>query len=42
MKDTYKGASESESIACVIAFAIEQPSDAAINEMIIRPIHQEW
>jgi NADP-dependent 3-hydroxy acid dehydrogenase YdfG len=39
--EIYKGAIESESIARAIAFAIEQPSDVAINEMIIRPIHQE-
>lgn len=39
--EIYKGAIGSESIARAIAFAIEQPSDVAINEMIIRPIHQE-
>lgn len=32
---------EAESIARAIAFAIEQPSDVAINEMIIRPTSQE-
>ncbi|MGG3157758.1 SDR family oxidoreductase [Priestia megaterium] len=32
---------DAESIARAIAFAIEQPSDIAINEMIIRPTHQE-
>ncbi|BBH19239.1 oxidoreductase [Paenibacillus baekrokdamisoli] len=37
----YEGAIESESIARAIAFAIEQPSDVAINEMIIRPTNQE-
>jgi NADP-dependent 3-hydroxy acid dehydrogenase YdfG len=37
----YEGAIEAESIARAIAFAIEQPSDVAINEMIIRPTHQE-
>jgi NADP-dependent 3-hydroxy acid dehydrogenase YdfG len=40
--EVYKGAIESESIARAIAFAIEQPSDVAINEMIIRPTHQEF
>ncbi|OIK13540.1 SDR family oxidoreductase [Bacillus sp. MUM 13] len=38
----YKGAIEVESIARAIAFAIEEPSGIAINEMIIRPTHQEW
>ncbi|MGM0878522.1 MAG: SDR family oxidoreductase [Bacillota bacterium] len=37
----YEGAIEAESIARAIAFAIEQPSDVAINEMIIRPTSQE-
>ncbi|MGM0878525.1 MAG: SDR family oxidoreductase [Bacillota bacterium] len=37
----YKGAIDSESIARAIAFAIEQPSDVAINEMLIRPTSQE-
>lgn len=39
--EIYKGAIDAESIARAIAFAIEQPSDVAINEMIIRPTHQE-
>jgi NADP-dependent 3-hydroxy acid dehydrogenase YdfG len=37
----YEGAMEAGSIARAIAFAIEQPSDVAINEMIIRPTQQE-
>jgi NADP-dependent 3-hydroxy acid dehydrogenase YdfG len=32
----YKAAIDAESIARALAFAIEQPSDVAINEMIIR------
>lgn len=36
----YEGAIDAESIARSIAFAIEQPSDVAINEMIIRPTSQ--
>ncbi|MFE6074021.1 SDR family oxidoreductase [Paenibacillus sp. NPDC057886] len=37
----YEGAIDADSIARSIAFAIEQPSDVAINEMIIRPTSQE-
>lgn len=36
--DFYKKAIDADSIGRAIAFAIEQPSDVAINEMIIRPI----
>jgi len=39
--EIYKGAIDADSIARAIAFAIEQPSDVAINEMIIRPTRQE-
>ncbi|MGN7484998.1 SDR family oxidoreductase [Priestia megaterium] len=39
--DFYKIAIEPNSIARAIAFAIEQPSDVGINEMIIRPTQQE-
>lgn len=39
--EAYKGAIDAESIASAIAFAIEQPSNVAINEMLIRPTHQE-
>ncbi|MFY0760895.1 SDR family oxidoreductase [Metabacillus dongyingensis] len=39
--DFYKIAIPAESIARHIVFAIEQPSDVAINEMIIRPTNQE-
>lgn len=39
--EIYKGAIDAQSIARAIAFAIEQPSDVAVNEMIIRPTHQE-
>jgi NADP-dependent 3-hydroxy acid dehydrogenase YdfG len=37
----YEGAIDAGSIARAIAFAIEQPSDVAINEMIIRPTSQD-
>lgn len=38
----YKGAIEVESIARAIAFAIDEPGDIAVNELIVRPVHQEW
>ncbi|MED1203904.1 SDR family oxidoreductase [Heyndrickxia acidicola] len=37
----YEGAIAADSIARAIAFAIEQPADVAINEMIIRPTSQD-
>jgi NADP-dependent 3-hydroxy acid dehydrogenase YdfG len=37
----YKRAIEPDSIARAIAFAIEEPGDVAINEMIIRPTKQQ-
>ncbi|MEJ7768336.1 MAG: hypothetical protein WKF89_11035 [Chitinophagaceae bacterium] len=37
LQEIYKTAIDTHSIACAIAFAMEQPSDVAINEMIIRP-----
>lgn len=40
LEDFYQLAISADSIACAIAFAIEQPSDVAINEMIIRPTVQ--
>ncbi|WP_245864386.1 hypothetical protein [Paenibacillus donghaensis] len=40
LDEFYKVAIESDSIARAITFAIEQPSDVGINEMIIRPTVQ--
>ncbi|AZB42043.1 SDR family oxidoreductase [Bacillus sp. FJAT-42376] len=40
LKDFYQVAIEPDSIARAIAFAIEQPADVALNEMIIRPTVQ--
>ncbi|MHB0864995.1 SDR family oxidoreductase [Paenibacillus sp. SEL3] len=40
LNDFYKIAIGADSIARAIAFAIEQPSDVGINEMIIRPTAQ--
>ncbi|MCM3790219.1 hypothetical protein M3221_17710 [Domibacillus indicus] len=37
LDEFYQVAIDADSIARAIAFAIEQPSDVAINEMIIRP-----
>jgi NADP-dependent 3-hydroxy acid dehydrogenase YdfG len=37
----YQGAMEADSIARAIAFAIEQPDDVAIGELIIRPTSSE-
>lgn len=41
VKEGYKIAIDTQSIARAIAFAIEQPNDVAINEMIIRPTVQQ-
>ncbi|ASA21528.1 SDR family oxidoreductase [Paenibacillus donghaensis] len=40
LDDFYKIAIDADSIARAITFAVEQPSDVAINEMIIRPTVQ--
>lgn len=40
LNEFYKIAIDADSIARAITFAIEQPSDLAINEMIIRPTVQ--
>ncbi|MFK9095421.1 hypothetical protein [Bacillus salipaludis] len=40
LDEFYKVAIDADLIARAIAFAIEQPSDVAINEMIIRPTVQ--
>ena len=37
----YEGAIDADSIARAIVFAIEQPADVAINDMIIRPTSRE-
>ncbi|MGZ0085178.1 SDR family oxidoreductase [Caldibacillus thermoamylovorans] len=39
--EIYKDAIDADSIARAIVFAIEQPAEVAINEMIIRPTRQE-
>ncbi|MFL6558165.1 MAG: SDR family oxidoreductase [Bacillus sp. (in: firmicutes)] len=40
LEDFYKVAIDAESIARAISFAIEQPADVGINELIIRPTVQ--
>jgi hypothetical protein len=42
VKDFYEMAIPSDSIARTIAFAIEQPSDVDVNEIIIRPTGQDF
>lgn len=39
--EIYKGAIEADRIARAIAFAIEQPDDVAVSELIIRPTSSE-
>lgn len=40
--DVYSGAIKTDSIARTIAFAVEEPTEVAINEIIVRPTNQEW
>ncbi|MGI4836014.1 MAG: SDR family oxidoreductase [Janthinobacterium lividum] len=40
--DFYKKAIPAASVARAIAFAIEQPDDVDVNEIVIRPTHQEF
>lgn len=42
VKEFYKQAIPSESIARAIAYAIEQPDDVDVNEIVIRPTVQEF
>jgi hypothetical protein len=42
VNEFYKNAIPSDSIARTIAFAIEQPSDVDINEIVLRPTGQEF
>ena len=41
MKALYAIAIDADAIARAIAYAIEQPSDVDVNEIIIRPTRQE-
>jgi NADP-dependent 3-hydroxy acid dehydrogenase YdfG len=40
--DYYKIAIPAASVARAIAFAIEQPADVDINEIVLRPTAQEF
>jgi len=40
--DFYKQAIQADSVARAIAYAIEQPADVDINEIVLRPTSQEF
>ena len=42
VREFYKSAIPSDSIARTIAFAIEQPADVDVNEIVIRPTVQDF
>jgi NADP-dependent 3-hydroxy acid dehydrogenase YdfG len=42
VNDFYKVAIPANSVARAIAFAIEQPDDVDINEIVLRPTAQEF
>jgi len=42
VKDFYRQAIPSDSVARAIAYAIEQPDDVDINEIVLRPTVQEF
>jgi NADP-dependent 3-hydroxy acid dehydrogenase YdfG len=41
IKEFYKQATPADTIARAIAYAIEQPADVDINEIVVRPTVQE-
>ncbi len=41
VKGLYQGAIDADAIARAILYAVEQPEDVDINEVIIRPTQQE-
>ena len=41
LEEFYSGAIKPEDIAKIIDFAIEQPDNVALNEIIVRPTKQE-
>jgi NADP-dependent 3-hydroxy acid dehydrogenase YdfG len=42
VKDFYKIAIPADSIARAIAYAVEQPSDVEIDEIVVRPTVQDF
>jgi NADP-dependent 3-hydroxy acid dehydrogenase YdfG len=40
--DFYKKAIPAASVARAVAFAIEQPDDVDVNEIVLRPTHQAF
>ena len=42
LAEFYKTAIPADSVARAIAFAIEQPADVGINEIVLRPLTQEF
>jgi NADP-dependent 3-hydroxy acid dehydrogenase YdfG len=42
MHRRYEGVVSAESIARIVAFAISQPDDVDINEILFRPTSQEY
>ncbi|MFC7320099.1 SDR family oxidoreductase [Halobacillus campisalis] len=42
IEDVYKEAIDADSIARTIRFAVEEPSEVAINEILVRPTNQGW
>ena len=41
MRKRYEGAISAESFANMVAFAISQPEDVDVNEILFRPTRQE-
>ena len=42
VEKTYEGAISAEAIADALVYAIGQPADVAINEIIVRPLSQSF
>lgn len=42
VRKRYEGAISVESFASIVAFAISQPDDVDINEILFRPTSQEY
>jgi NADP-dependent 3-hydroxy acid dehydrogenase YdfG len=42
LREFYKIAVPADSVARAIAYAIEQPAEVDVNEIVIRPIKQDF